>query len=446
MPTNFGVVRDAKEDAGLTFANVIERTRNNFPDAAYRPSRVLGEGVGALHTINTFPHSASANSDGTGTKPELAERLAHETGDDRFFEHPAFDAAAMVVDDAARFGQFTIGVINSLDVNAADPSMVAALARGLQRACDAGQFPLLNGETAELGYRTPGFGSKRLNWNMTALTLTNPDKLIDGKNLKAGQHVVGFREQSIRSNGLTRARSMMERAYLQHLGVESKTALVAATLREKLLASLLLPKRFETNQIGEERYRKQAHDEVRRAAENVLSANGLEGLLRDAFPGNDVLSQIQLPWHTKFPELTEQLLTPSTIYSPIVYEAQGGVDGAVQVPLVACAHVSGGGVPLKGKRMVQGRGVGLDLHAGFDDPAAVSSLLALRDGAGNPMIDNRAACEQWNRGVGFLAVVESQLQASDLTSLARAMGYEAALIGETTAEQAIRWRGETWTY
>lgn len=204
--TPAGVQIDAKEDAGLAFAKVIEATRNNFPDPRFRPEVRLQADISAKHGIITHGYEIFGNSDGIGTKTELAERLATETGDMGYFEHPAFDAAAMVADDVARDGKFLLGVVNNLDVNAARPEFILALAKGLKRASESGRFAVLNGETAELGARTPGYGQDRLNWNMTALSMTNPDKVIDGHNLKPGQIVVGFQETSIRSNGLTRAR------------------------------------------------------------------------------------------------------------------------------------------------------------------------------------------------------------------------------------------------
>ena len=415
---NPSVVRDAKEDAGLSFARVIEETRDNFPDPRFRPVLERQAAISAKYGINAAGYAVFANSDGTGTKPELAERLADATGDMRFFENPAFDATAMVADDTARDGKFLLGVINSLDINSAeDPAFIAALARGMKQACNAGRFPLLNGETAELGYRSPGYGKNRLNWNMTALTLTNPDKVIDGRDLRPGQTVVGLREKSIRSNGLTRARAILEHAYLaKERGGNSKRMDIARIIREKL-------------QIG-------------------LSDAYLASRLDELFPGTDIVEQVQLPWHTAFPEETKKLLTPSTIYTPLIYEAQGGVDGERNIPLVACAHISGGGIPLKGKRMIGDRPVGLALEAVFPDPEGVPELMAMAQtypkADGTPLVHNRSACEQWNRGVGFLCVLENMQHADDFVRLSASMGYEAAVMGQTVAEREIRWRGERW--
>lgn len=190
-------------------------------------------------------------------------------------------------------------------------------------------------------------------------------------------------------------------------------------------------------------------DIIRDRLEVALTGERINRFLDDMFPGSNVVEQIQLPWHKEFPEETEMLLTPSTIYSPLIYEAQGGVDGAVNIPLVACAHISGGGVPLKGKRMIpKGMDVGLQLDTVFPDPAGIPRLMELAQqhpkADGSFLVNNRTATEQWNRGVGFMCVVENQQQADELIAMAACMGYEAKTMGQTTNERKIHWRGETW--
>jgi phosphoribosylaminoimidazole (AIR) synthetase len=405
------VVRDHKEEASRTFADVIKRTRDLFPERAYRPQPPYGD-------INMGRHGTKANSDGVGTKSELAERLADFYNDPKYVETIAFDLAAMVVDDAVRDGLFVVGLNNIADVNsAADPEFVAALARGIEAACIKGRFPLLDGETAELGSRAPGWGKNHLNWNATAKTLVNHDKVIDGSKLRPGQWVVALRERSIRSNGLTAARGIIQNAYLQ-----------------------------KNEQVA-------THREF--VAKHLRSCAGLsdqqaEKIQNDPLFSSPLNDHVLPPWHQEYPQLTQKLLTPSTIYSPLMYEAQGGVDGDVRIPLVACANISGGGVQLKASRMLEKRNLGLHMGTPFDDPEGVRELLDLsqryrfkKDGK---LFTDRMACEQWNRGVGFICVTEYPGQAYELVKLAAEMGYEADIAGEITDKRAIEFRGHTWDY
>ena len=404
------VVVDAKELAGGSFAAVARATRDLFPDPAYRPV----DGPGGVR-LPFGSHRLAVNSDGTGTKPELAERLADATGDHRYFERPAFDVVAMVADDAARHGQFTLGIVNCVDVNsAANAEFVAALANGMRAACEAGRFPLINGETAELGYRVPGPGGSRLNWNAVALALVHEAKAFRPENLRPGQPLVAFRETSIRSNGLTRARAVLEHAYLAERGVTR-----AEWLESRLASRSGLP--VET---------------IRQLNVALLAEQPWLG------------EQLIVPWHEWFAELTEQLSRPATIYSPAIAAAQGGVDGPVAVPIIAATHVTGGGIPLKVKRTLAGTGLGAAIEAVFPDPAGVPQLLELAQRypmATGPLVNERTACEQWNRGIGFLCATADQGAASALVQLARSFGYEAAIAGVIRETPEIHWRGETWT-
>lgn len=414
---------DEKEQAARTFADVIQKTRNFFPEEKYRPMVILHRDVNAQYGINPHPHEIFGNSDGTGTKPELGERLFDKTGDYKYHETQAYNGVAMVADDAARFGYFVLGLLNSVDVNSAkDLQFIEALSKGMYAACEKGGFPLLNGETAELGYRTPGWGKNRLNWNLAAVTLINRDKLITGDGLKPGQPIVAFREQSIRSNGLTKAREILETAYLAVAGQFSN--------RKEMIVQWV---KEEMESLGME-----------------IRPNQIENVLNHTPIGENLWEQLQLPWHLSFPQETEELLKPSTIYTPIIYEAQGGVDGKVQVPLVACAHISGGGIPLKGKRMVEEKGLGIHLDPVFPDPQAVQSLMRLAQEHPHPekgpLVNNRSASDQWNRGVGFMCVTPDKQSANVLLLLARQMGYEAEIAGEIIPEKKIEWRGETWEY
>ncbi|HND52135.1 MAG TPA: AIR synthase-related protein, partial [Pirellulaceae bacterium] len=362
-----------------------------------------------------------------GTKPELIERLFTASvsagrPDYSLFERPAHDVVAMVADDAARHGHFTIGIVNCVDVNSADDAEFAgALARGMEQACRAGRFPLVNGETAELSHRVPGPGDCRLNWNSVALALVNSAKEYRAKNLRPGQPVVALRERTIRSNGLTRARAILEQTFLARRGA-SRSQWFAASLAASSCNS-------ETKAVED--------------------WSAFAARLAEKHP--ELAEQAIVPWHDEadLRAIAEQLSRPSTIYTPVIHEAQGGVDGPVHIPLVACVHVTGGGVPLKGRRMLADSGLGLAIERVFPDPAGVAELLELaarhaRDG--RPLVDDRSACEQWNRGVGFACVASDDAAARDLVELASELGFEAAIAGQVLDRPEIQFGAQRWTW
>ncbi|MDO8429626.1 MAG: hypothetical protein Q7S88_03280, partial [Candidatus Daviesbacteria bacterium] len=365
------MIPELKGEASLTLGKVIEQTRNNFPDPRFRPQVYLETGQYHQYGINPSPYSVWITADGIGTKPELAERLSALNNDPSYFSTLAFDTFAMVADDEARNGRFTLGVANIIDVNSADPRVVHYLAQSAKDACDTGQFALLAGETAELGYRSSGYGSTRVNWNAVAISLVVPNKLVLGDALRPGQPIVACREKSIRSNGLTRARGILEEEYLQTYGYHSKQEYLLDKLAE------LIP-----------------FDEIDGDGVDVIFT------LDDIF-GHPVLEQVLIPWHELNPQTTKDLLTPSRIYSPLVYEALGGVDEEKLIDITGMAHITGGGIPEKMRRLLQPKGLGASLDAVFPDPQGVQKLLAIAEKLpnGEKLIDDKTACHQWNRGI-----------------------------------------------
>jgi phosphoribosylaminoimidazole (AIR) synthetase len=417
---------DEKSKASIILGEVVRQTANNYPDSRFRPH--LYQNLSSHYTIagiDPKPYRFWATADGIGTKPELAERLykesiINERPAPEVFESLPFDLLAMTDGDDARFGRYTVGAAEIVDTNkATDEKVIEAFARGLKAACDEGEFALVNGETAELGYRTGGYGDARLNWNAVGLSLINPKKLILGDNLQPGQTVVAFREKSIRSNGLSKARKILEAAYLLSLGLTSKEEYMVKKLHEK--GVIFDDKKIKINDV-----------------------------LSEIF-GHDALEQVLPPWHKIFPDITKQLLMPSKLYGPIIREAQGKIDEPRRVEIIAAAHITGGGIPEKVMRMLKDKGLGVDLDPVFADPEAVTSLLKLADTFPEEVkkkvdINDFIACKDWNRGIGFTAVVKNKEDARKLIEIAGQKNCEAAIAGKIISKPEINWRDHTWEY
>ena len=409
---------DLKGQASTIMRDVVRRTRNNFPEARFRPITFRETTNYTDLGIDPSPYKFGGTADGTGTKPELAERLYNETQDPSYFEGLAFDTFATTDGDVARNGQFLVAILEVLDTNsAADQKVIAALAKGAEEACNKGRFALLNGETAELGYRTSGYGDTRINWNAVGISIVNEEKLILGENLQPGQIVVTFRELSLRSNGYSYACAILEAAHLQQVGFGSKEEAIAQFLRQR----------------GMQGNDQEIMEDIKRLF------------------GHDAQEQVLIPWHQSFPEVTKQLLMPSYLYGPIIYDAQGGVEGERKVDMIAAAHISGGGVPEKGKRMVEPNGLGLAVDAIFPDPKGVSSLLEIAERLPEEMrarikINDKTACEQWNRGIGFMVIVPNGEEAKKLIDIAGNHDCDAGIAGEVIDQPEIQFKGHTWSY
>lgn len=434
---------DQKGQASLTLGEVIQKTRQNFPDGRYHPSVYLDTPQYHIYGIDSTPYRIWVTADGIGTKPELAERLSEVnsrmSGEPNYnrFGNLAYDTFAMIDGDEARFGRQLLGIANIIDMNEADPKVIFWLAVGARDACNVGRFALLNGETAELGYRSSGYGRTRVNWNAVGVSLIVPDKLILGQDLEVGQPLVAFREKSIRSNGLTRARAILEAAYIHEHGYDSK---------EDYFLSRLSRHVSEVLNVDEENpLNKEATENL---ADSVASPDFVDFL--DKTMGHGFLEQVLLPWHELDDMILYDLLEPSTLYGKVINEAQGWVDGKKQINITAAAHITGGGIPEKVKRMVEPQKLGAYIEPVFPDPKAIRRLLEIADTlpewTRDELINDQVACQQWNRGIGFVVATKTEGDANKLVQIAEGLGYEAAVAGKITDKPQIEFRGHTWTY
>ncbi len=163
-------------------------------------------GIRYIGTSNLNDVVVGSNSDGIGTKTEVAERLGK-------FDTLGFDLLAMVCDDAVVRGGEPVAVTNVLDVNAIDTKAIEQLALGLEKAAKSANVGVINGELAELGEKIGGYGSMRLNWSASCIWLANRGKLLKGNELRPKQSIIALREYGFRSNGFSLVHAVMRREF-----------------------------------------------------------------------------------------------------------------------------------------------------------------------------------------------------------------------------------------
>jgi len=145
------------------------------------------------------------SSDGIGTKIELAERL-------KKYDTIGFDLVAMVADDLAANGIETVNISNILDVDIINTNTVDQLMSGLFEAVKFARVTVTGGEIAELGRRIGGYGDgMHFNWAATGIGILPQGKpMIDGRQVKPGQHVIALRSRGFRSNGFSLVRHTLQ--------------------------------------------------------------------------------------------------------------------------------------------------------------------------------------------------------------------------------------------
>ncbi|MFH1807472.1 MAG: AIR synthase-related protein, partial [Pseudomonadota bacterium] len=134
-------------------------------------------------------------------------------------------------------------------------------------------------------------------------------------------------------------------------------------------------------------------------------------------------------WHEEILHEGERagqaLLTPCRIYCRGVCEAlEQGID------LRGIAHITGGGIPHKFRRVLRLRGLGAMLDA---LPAPAPAMARVQALGGVPA---RQAYTLWNMGTGMLLVLPPA-QVDDALALLAAQGLPGQRAGEIVAEPAI---------
>ncbi|MDD3726522.1 MAG: AIR synthase-related protein [Candidatus Ratteibacteria bacterium] len=161
-------------------------------------------GLHRVITISIGPSMLMLNSDGVGTKVEIAER----TGIHRTI---SFDLFAMLCDDAVRYGAEPVSLSNILDVNKLSVDIVREISEGMVKAAKVAGVAVVGGEIAELGNRISGYGRHNYNWAGTVLSVIR--KEMRPEDIKKGQCIVALEEKGFRSNGITLVRKILRDNY-----------------------------------------------------------------------------------------------------------------------------------------------------------------------------------------------------------------------------------------
>ena len=139
-----------------------------------------------------------SGTDGVGTKLKLAFILdKHDT--------IGVDAVAMCVNDIACAGGEPLFFLDYIACGKNEPEKIAQIVSGVAEGCRQSDCALIGGETAEM----PGFYPID-EYDLAGFSVGIVDKkdMITGKDLKAGDVLVGMASSGIHSNGYSLVRSV----------------------------------------------------------------------------------------------------------------------------------------------------------------------------------------------------------------------------------------------
>jgi len=139
-----------------------------------------------------------ACSDGVGSKVQLAAKIGK-------FDTVGIDLVAMNVNDMLVQGAEPLFFLDYLGVHKLEPAMVAELVKGVAAGCRLADCALIGGETAEMPdtYRKDDFDMAGF-----AVGVVERKRIITGKNIRAGDIILGLASSGLHSNGYTLVRNI----------------------------------------------------------------------------------------------------------------------------------------------------------------------------------------------------------------------------------------------
>lgn len=166
-----------------------------------------------------------SGTDGCGTKVKLAIIMdKHDT--------IGIDAVAMCVNDIACAGGEPLFFLDYIACGKNVPEKIATIVSGVAEGCKQSGAALVGGETAEM----PGFYPED-EYDLAGFAVGVVDRkdLIDGKDLEAGDVLVGLASSGVHSNGFSLVRKVFEKE-LTREGLNTYYDELGKTLGEALLA------------------------------------------------------------------------------------------------------------------------------------------------------------------------------------------------------------------
>ena len=167
-----------------------------------------------------------SGTDGVGTKIKLAFELdKHDT--------IGIDCVAMCVNDVVCAGGEPLFFLDYIACGKNEPEKIASIVKGVAKGCKLSGAALVGGETAE----HPGLMPEN-EYDLAGFAVGVCDKkdLIDGKDLKEGDVIIGIASSGVHSNGFSLVRSVfkMEKeslcTYYDELGKTLGEALLEPTI------------------------------------------------------------------------------------------------------------------------------------------------------------------------------------------------------------------------
>ena len=211
----------------ITLANQVVKRMKPLISKTSIPG-VLGEigGFGGLFSLAEYKYKEPvlvSGTDGVGTKLKIAFDLKKH-------DSVGIDLVAMCVNDIITCGAKPLFFLDYISIGKLSEGIAINLIKGISEGCKMADCALLGGETAEM----PGFYPEgEYDLAGFAVGIVDRKKIIEGKNIKEGDIVIGLASNGLHSNGFSLVRKVLleEKKYK----LEEKLTVLKSTLGKELL-------------------------------------------------------------------------------------------------------------------------------------------------------------------------------------------------------------------
>src|SRR3954464_9250263 len=193
----------AQAGVDIDLGNRVKATLPGLLKSTHR-REVLGKvgGFGGLFALNVRKYKQPvlvSSVDGVGTKLKIAFAMGrHDTIGADLVNH--------CVNDIAVLGAEPLFFLDYLGTGRLEPRVFTEIIKGFVRGCAENRCALIGGETAQMpGFYSPG----EYDLSGTIVGVVEKSKMLDGKNIRPRDVVIGLASSGLHTNGYSLARQIL---------------------------------------------------------------------------------------------------------------------------------------------------------------------------------------------------------------------------------------------